>query len=158
MPFRLYQLLQRQHLRDPLRFTRGALPKNLPLACPLGREAAVVDLTVLFDLAQLHVMDESAASHQQLAVLSLPHLLRTPTFVKSQEPAGRPGTAAPPRLSSWKITMPLPLPLKWLLLSTFTLLELADPYVQALPEYPPRGENQVKIEDANSACRRHYEV
>ena len=159
MPFRLYRLLQPQPLPDLRRSTQEALPKNPQLACRPVKEAVVVDLTARFDLVQLHAMDESAVSHQQRVVPSHPLLLRTLTFDKSQEPADRLGTAAPPRSSLWKITMPQSLALQQLQqLQNLTLVELADPYAQVPPDCLRSGENQVKIEDASLACRRHSGV
>ena len=159
MPFRLYRLLQRQLLPDPPQSTQGAPPRNPQLVCRLVREAVVVDLMGLFDLALLHVMDESAVSLQLPVVLPPLPLLRTPIFDKSQEPVGHREMAAPPQSLLWKTTMPRPLALQQLLqLQNLTLVELADPYAQVLPEYLQRGENQVKIEDASLACRQPFEV
>lgn len=156
---RLSRPLRLQLLRDPRRFMREVLPKNLQLACHLVRGAVAAVQTVRFGLAPLHVMDELAVSYQQLAVLPPPHLLRTPIFDKSQEPAGLLGTVAPPLSLSWKITMPRPPALKRLLqLPSRPPVEQADPCVQDLLELSQRGENQVKIEGASSVCRQHYEV
>jgi hypothetical protein len=138
---------------------QGALLRNPQLACRLGKEAVVVDLTARFDLALLHVMDESAVSHQQLVVPSPLPLLRTPIFDKSQEPVDHHEMAAPPQSLLWKTTMPLPLALQQLLqLQNLTLVELADLCAQVLLGSLQRGENQVRIEDASLACRQHYEV
>jgi hypothetical protein len=154
-----FRLLLRQLLRDPRRSTQGALLRNLQLAYLLGKEAVVVDLMGLFDLALLHGMDESAVSPQLPVVLPPLPLLRTPICDKPQEPVGHREMAAPPQSLLWKTTMPRPLALQQLLqLQNLTLVELADPYAQVLPEYLQRGENQVRIEDASLACRQHYEV